>query len=230
MNTRKFLIKWIGGSAAASLVGLGIGGFIGLMGLHEGSMATVLPSGLVFGAVIAGTVGLMQGTILSDLMDDLMPNQWAAKTGVGAMVAWGVIAYPIQELTAVEAAPISWTKLLVVASGIGVAAGLIVSFLQWLELRQHVPRALWSIPLLGVAWGVGAIVFFAANEMVEEAGSELVGLLTAAGILFLVGAIVAAIQAVGLVRLLSGTFEAQAPGQQPAAVPDAEWVESLPSS
>ncbi|MBT8199783.1 MAG: hypothetical protein KJO36_04620, partial [Acidimicrobiia bacterium] len=214
MNRRTFLIKWIGGSAAASLVGLGIGGFIGLMGLHEGSIGTILPSGLVFGTVIAGTVGLMQGTILSDRLDGLTPNQWAAKTGVGAMVAWAVIAYPIRELTAVDAVSLPGTELVLVAAGIGLAAGLIVSFSQWLELRRHVHHAFWSVPLLGVAWGVGAIVFFAANEIVEEAGSELAGVATAAGILLLVGSIVASIQAVGLVRLLPGTLDEQSPQYQ----------------
>lgn len=211
MNRRKFLAKWIGGSAAASLVGLGFGGFIGLMGLHEGSVATVLPSGLVFGAVIAGTVGLMQGTLLADRLSGLAANQWAAKTGLGAMVAWGVIAYPIRELTAVDAASPSWTSLVLMAAGTGLAAGVIVAFLQWFELRRHLHHAYWSVPLLGIAWGVGSIVFFAANKIVEEAGSELVAVATAAGILLLVGAIVAAIQGFGLVRLLPPDIEPERP-------------------
>ncbi len=208
MQERRFLVRWIGGSAAATLFGLGIGGFVGLMGLHEGEIGTFVPSTLVFSAAVAGTVGLVQGTILAERLAGLTPTKWASRTGTGAIVAWIVIAYPVRMLTAADAVRPSWLNLVLVAAGVGLAVGVLVSIAQWFELRKYVAGALWSVPLLGGAWMAGAVVFFVANRLVEEfglldgVGSELVAVSVAAAVLLMTGGFVAAIQGLGLIRVL----------------------------
>ncbi|HZL04713.1 MAG TPA: hypothetical protein VFE45_04710, partial [Coriobacteriia bacterium] len=73
---------------------------------------------------------------------------------------------------------------------------------QWFELRRHADHAVWSIPLLAVAWTIGAGAFFTANGLISEVGSEGTAVAGAAGVLLLTGAIVAAVQGIGLVRIL----------------------------
>lgn len=201
MNARRFLVHWTAGSAVATLLGLGFGSFIGLMGLHEEGLATAVPSAVVFAAAIAVTVGLVQGGMLAAQLPGLSPTRWAMWTGLGALVGWGVIAYPLRLLTAADAAALSRVTVMLTAAGMGLAAGGVVATAQWWELRRHLPRAGWSIPLLAVAWMVAAAVFFVAPDLLDDS-SELVAVSVLAALLLVAGAIVAAIQGAGLVRLL----------------------------
>lgn len=201
MNARRFLAGWTAGSAVATLLGLGIGGFVGLMGLHEEGLATAVPSTVVLAATIAVTVGLVQGGMLAAQLPGLSPTRWAAWTGLGALVAWGVIARPLRLLTAADAVRLSWVTVVLTAAGMGLAAGGVVATAQWFELRRYLPHAGRSIPSLAVAWMVGAVVFFVAPGLSEDS-SELVAVSVVVAILLLTGAIVAAIQGAGLVRLL----------------------------
>lgn len=201
MKAPRILARWIGGSAVATLLGLGFGGFLGLMGLHEEGLATTVPSTVVFAAAIAVTVGLVQGGILAAELPGLSPTRWAAWTGLGAIVAWAVIAYPLRLLTAVDAVGLSRVTVVLTAAAIGLAGGGVVATAQWFELRRHVDHAGWSIPSLAVAWMVGAVVILVPKGL-GDAGSELVAVSVAAAALLLTGAVVASIQGAGLVRIL----------------------------
>lgn len=201
MDEKRFLASWVGGSAAASLLGLGIGGFLALMGLHSG-LATAVPSALVLTAVITLTVGLVQGTVLAARFTRLSAPRWAALTGLGTLGAWAVIGYPVRMLTRPDAEVDAWATVLPLAVLIGGTVGVLVSWAQWFELRRHATHALRSIPLLAVAWTLGALILFAGNGLLAGTGSEAAAVATGAAVLLLAAAVVAAIQGLGLLRIL----------------------------
>jgi len=177
MTKGRFLTRWIAGSAFATLFGLGFGGFIGLM-------------------------GLIQGAMLAARFAGLSAIRWAVNTGLGTLAAWALIAYPVRLLTATDADTQAWTTVMPTAAGIGLVVGTVVATAHWFELRRHADHAVWSIPLLAVAWTTGAGAFFTANGLISEVGSEGTAVARAAGVLLLTGAIVAAVQGIGLVRIL----------------------------
>lgn len=203
MRAGRFLPWWIAGSALATFVGLGFGGFIALMGLHEGSLFTAVPAAMMLGVAIALSVGLVQGLVLAARVDGLSAARWALDTGLGSVAAWALIGYPVRLLTAVDADARAWATVLPAAAGIGLVVGIVVAAAQWFELRRHAAHAGWSIPLLAVAWIVGAVVFFTANGLLAQVDAEAVAVSGAAAALLLTGAIVAAVQGSGLARLLA---------------------------
>jgi hypothetical protein len=202
MTRGRFLTRWIAGSAFATLFGLGFGGFIGLLGLHEGGLVTAVPAALMLSGAVAFSVGLIQGSLLAVRFAELSPIRWAVNTGLGALAAWALIAYQVGLLTAPDSDTRAWTTVMPTAAGIGLVVGTVVATAQWFELRRHADHAVWSIPLLAVAWTIGSGAFFTANGLMSEVGSEGTAVARAAGVLLLTGAIVAAVQGIGLVRIL----------------------------
>ena len=83
MTKGRFLTRWITGSAFATLFGLGFGGFIGLMGLHEGGLVTAVPAALMLSGAVAFSVGLIQGAVLAARFAGLSAIRWAISPGSG---------------------------------------------------------------------------------------------------------------------------------------------------
>lgn len=96
--------------------------------------------------------------------------------------------------------PPQWLVLLL-AAGLGLVAGAVLSFAQWWVLRKHAARAGWWVPAHMLAWLVGMPIIFWGIDL-AQAGRPLVqtaGLL--AGCLLLTGAVVGAIHGTVLVAL-----------------------------
>lgn len=199
-----FVIRWTAIGAIGTVIGLGVAGFVGLMGLAAESLMASVTSGLVFGATIGVSIGLAQGAVLAGRVDGLSPTRWATHTAGGAAVAWAVVAYPIGQL-AIEGVEPSWPERILWAIAIGVAAGGIVGFIQWLDLRHHVPDSRATIASQAAAWSVGAVILGTIDGLVGTELSEPTGVLLVAGALLLAGATVGLIQGIFLRGLIPKT-------------------------
>lgn len=113
-----------------------------------------------------------------------------------------MIAYTVRLLTATDSDTRAWTTVLPTAIGIGLVVRTVVATAQWFELRRRADHTVWSIPILAVAWTIGAGAFFTANGLISAVGTEGTAVAGAAGVLLLTGAIVAAVQGIGLARIL----------------------------
>ena len=196
-----FVLRWMAIGAIGTVVGLGAAGFVGLMGLAAESMSAAVSAGVVFGAAIGVSIGLAQGLVLSRRNEQISASRWATYTAVGAAVAWAAVAYPIGQLAEVGADP-TWTERLLWSVAIGLAAGGIVGFVQWLELRRTVADSWQTIAVQAFAWMVGALILVGADGVIGEDVAELTSIGIAAAALALAGTVVASIQGAALDRMI----------------------------
>ena len=96
--------------------------------------------------------------------------------------------------------PPQWIVLLL-AAGMGAVGGAVLSFAQWLVLRGKVKRAGLWIPANMLAWTFGMPVIFWGIDLAFKMPEIWQSVLVMAGILFLAGAIVGAIEGWFLVRM-----------------------------
>lgn len=199
-----FVTRWTAIGVIGTVVGLGVAGFVGLMGLAADSFGASVTSGLVFGATIGVSIGLAQGSLLARRVDGLSPTRWAVFTAAGAAVAWAVVAYPIGQL-AIEGVEPGWTERILWSIAIGVTAGGIVGFVQWLDLRHRVPDSRATVAVQAGAWAVGAVVLGTIDGLVSTDVSEPTGLVLVAAALCVAGGAVGLIQGLFLQRLVPET-------------------------
>ncbi len=83
----------------------------------------------------------------------------------------------------------------------GAVGGAVLSFAQWLVLRGKVRRAGLWIPANMLAWTFGMPVIFWGIDQAFKLAEVWQSVLLMAGILFLTGAIVGAIEGLFLVRM-----------------------------
>ncbi len=196
-----FLVRWIAIGVIGTVVGLGAGGFVGLMGLAAESLSAAVSAGIVFGAAIGVSIGLAQGLVLSGRLETISASRWATYTAAGAALAWAAVAFPISRLAAVGADP-SWTTRLLWSVAIGLAAGGIVGVLQWLELRRALPSSSITIAAQAVGWMIGALVLTTADGLIRDNIEDISAIGLGAVALALAGAVVALAQGVALDRIL----------------------------
>lgn len=197
----KFLVRWIGVGAIGTLLGLGAGGFVGLMGLAAESISAAITAGLVFGAAIGVSIGLAQGMILSSRLENVSASRWASFTALGAAAAWAVVAYPIGRLAEVGSDP-SWTTRLLGAVAVGFVAGGIVGLVQWFELERALPGSKSTILIQAAAWVPGALILAVVDGVIRTDLGEPGAVAVAAAALVAAGAVVALVQGLALDRRL----------------------------
>jgi hypothetical protein len=98
---------------------------------------------------------------------------WWLATLVGALAAYvlGYLPSTIISLsqTITEAPPTAveppQTIVLLLAVGLGIVAGAVLSFAQYLVLRGKVSRAGWWIPANMLAWAIGMPIIFGAIDL-----------------------------------------------------------------
>mgnify|MGYP005843658689 CR=1 FL=1 len=206
--------RWLGANAVGEMLGLGVTfaaialAFSGLEG-HSG-VGSVLLSFLLAvasGAFEATLVGLAQWWAMRPWFPAITRRAWWSATVAGALVAYGLGYLPSTLMSLGEEAaqapvaePPQWLVLLL-AAGLGVVAGAVLSFAQWLVLRKQVRRAGWWIPAHMLAWSVGMPIIFWGIDVSQKGQSlaQMVGLL--GGCLLLTGAVVGAIHGTALVAL-----------------------------
>jgi hypothetical protein len=208
--------RWVLANALGELMGLGATFAIGaglLSGLQDLpgiggallSAALMMATGVVEGVI----VGLAQWSVLRQAIQAIGHRLWIKATVLAALIAWLFGSIPIM-LASLSSGPAPATAqeprqtlVLLLASGMGLVAGLILSAAQWAVLRRHVARAWRWLPANAVAWAAGMPLIFAAVDLAQLGGSLLAGIAIMAAAITLAGAVVGAIHGVALIALAS---------------------------
>jgi hypothetical protein len=165
---------------------------------------------VVSGAIEATLVGLAQWWAMHPWFPDISRRSWWLATLVGALLAY-VMGYMPSTLMSLgeqtsqaqvpAAEPAQWIILLL-AAGLGVAGGAVLSFAQSLTMRKKIARASLWIPANMLAWLVGMPMIFWGIDIAQKLGGLLWVVLFMAGVLLLAGAVVGAIHGAFLVRMV----------------------------
>jgi len=207
--------RWVIANAAGELFGLGLtfgvvaAGFTWLESL--GGILSIV-GGFVF-AIVSGIfeatlVGWGQWWAMHPWFPAIRRNDWWRATSIGALIAYfmGYLPSTIMSLVAESAPAAPGTEpaqgiVLLLAAGMGLMGGAVLSFAQWLVLRKHVQRTWIWIPANMLAWMVGMPLIFWGIDFAQRMGSMLQMVGVMAGILLAVGVIVGAIHGFALTRL-----------------------------
>jgi hypothetical protein len=214
INKQSLWWQWILANALGELVGLGatfaigVGLFSGLTDSPE-LAAALLSAGLMTatGALEGGVVGLAQWLVLRKAIPGIGRGAWVLATIIGAVIAWFFGSIPMtmmslsQPSASTPASEPPQTVVLLLAAGMGLVAGLILSLAQWRVLRKQVEKAWLWLPANTLAWAAGMPIIFAAVDLAQKAGSIPGSVLVMAVGIALAGAIVGAIHGLVLLHL-----------------------------
>jgi len=133
---------------------------------------------------------------------------WWCATLAGALIAYvlGYLPSTLMDMSAANssqaapAEPPQWIILLL-AAGMGAVGGAVLSFVQWLVLRGKVRRAGLWIPANMLGWTFGMPLIFWGIDLAFKMSEAWQSVLLMAGILFITGALVGAIEGLFLVRI-----------------------------
>ena len=208
-----FWCRWVIANLVGELFGLGLVGVIGYLVIYffgePESVVYVLSFAVLvigLGALEGAIVGSAQAMVLRRRLPQL--RTWVAATVLGAVVAWtlGMLPGTLMSLdgsvSSVTPSEISDTLQVVLAILMGLVAGAILGFPQWLILKRYISHAAWWVGANALAWACGMpLVFFVAGAgSTEDVRSAA---LTATIGLAAVGALVGGIHGAFLVRLLA---------------------------
>jgi hypothetical protein len=216
MTDKQLWIRWTLANASSEMIGLGL--TFAITGLYfsgagEGTtMAGILLSfavAVASGAVEATFVGLAQWWAMRPRFPSIGRFEWWRGTFIGALIAYVLGYLPSTIMSMGEAAgssgpvtePPQWAVLLL-AAGMGAVGGAVLSFAQYLVLRQKVQHARIWIPANMLAWTFGMPVIFWGIDMAFKMSMVWQSVLLMAGTLFIAGAVVGAIHGLFLVRLV----------------------------
>ena len=211
-------LRWVAANALGELLGLGMTFAVTALAFSrlgnqpgvEGVLVSFLFA-VASGAIEATLVGLAQWWAMHSWFPTITRCTWWRATLVGALVAY-VLGYLPSTLMSLgeqasqtpAAEPPQWIMLLF-AAGLGAVAGAVLSFAQWLAMRNKVERAGWWIPANMLAWLVGMPIIFWGIDAAQKGQPLLQAALLLAGVLFLTGAVIGAIHGVFLISLAGPT-------------------------
>jgi hypothetical protein len=202
----------VAGFGLATAVGLAAAQVIGrLAGFGQ---AVAMATGVVLVGAAEGTaVGLAQWLALRAALPAIPRRAWVGATVAGAVGAWGAgMAIGARAGDRLEA--LASGSPAVLALCVGLVAGTLLSLFQWPVLRRAVPGAGWWVPAHAVAWAAGMVVAFAGVGAVSpERPLQAAGIGAATGLAM--GAVVAALTGLTLVRLIQGPHHEVGPHPLP---------------
>lgn len=208
--------RWVLANALSEMVGLGAtlgvgAAYFSLTGEPQGLAAVLLAFliAVVSGVIEATIVGLAQWWAMHPWFPAVRRREWWLATLVGALLAYvlGYLPSTLMDLGeqaaagAAPAEPPQWVVLLL-AAGLGVVGGAVLSFAQWLVLRKSVNRGagLW-IPANMLAWLLGMPLIFLGIDLAQKGQPLLVSALILALTLLVAGAVVGAVHGLALVKI-----------------------------
>jgi len=192
------------GFGAAAVLGAGAGVIIaGQIGAAQ--IGAMLLAVLLVGGVEGACIGLAQWSVLRRAVPTIGRGAWLTATIGGSVVAWSAgmaIGTGWGDSVGTEAEP-QLVSMLFGGAAIGGLAGLILSVPQWVVLRRAVRRAGWWMVVHVVAWSVGMLVALAGTALID--GQTPIPAVAAIGATtgIAMGALVACLTGVALVRLLA---------------------------
>jgi hypothetical protein len=213
-------LRWLAANAFGELFGLGLSLtalalYLSRAGDARG-MGAVLLSFLVAvasGVFEATVVGLAQFWAMKPWFPALRRRAWWLGTLVGALLAY-VLGYLPSTLMDMGAAsgqsapveePAQWIVLLL-AAGLGLVAGAVLSFAQWLALRRAARGTGVWIPANMLAWTFAMPLIFWGIDLAQKVQPLYLTALIMAGVLLLAGAV-----AGGDARAVPGAHRGQEP-------------------
>lgn len=217
MCIKRLWVRWVGANALGEALGLGMTfavGYIAISGLqNQTGIGVVLLTFLIAvtsGAIEATIVGLAQYWAMAPWFPGVTRRDWWLATLVGALLAYvlGYLPSTLMDLAAQSApSPQTMTEpsqgiVLLLAAGLGVVGGFVLSFAQWWVLRGKVHRAGLWIPANMLAWLFGMPLIFWGIDISQQGQPLWQVLLIMAVVLFLTGALVGAIHGLFLVRMV----------------------------
>ncbi len=215
MNKKKNALwfRWTIANALAEMAGLGA--TFAAIGLLVSRINTQQITGILLaflltvlsGAIEATIVGMAQWWAMHLWFPTIGRFAWWRATLIGALLGY-VLGYLPSTLmsmsqTATQTAqvePPEWVTLLL-AVGLGMAAGAVLSFAQWLVLRKKVKKAGLWIPANMLAWAVGMPVIFLGMDIAFKMSEAWQLVLVILGTLLAAGLFVGAIHGRFLVVL-----------------------------
>jgi hypothetical protein len=215
-DTRNLWLRWVAANALGEMFGLGLTFAVGAVVISNlGNQQSILVILLTFlvavisGAIEATLVGLAQWWAMHPWFPMIRRTSWWLATLIGALIAY-VLGYLPSTLMSLgeqasqtqtpSAEPAQWIVLLL-AAGLGIAGGAVLSFAQWLTLRRKVRGASIWIPANMLAWMVGMPIIFWAIDISQKLDGIVWIIMFIVGVLFLVGLLVGAIHGIFLTRL-----------------------------
>jgi hypothetical protein len=209
-------LRWVGVNAFGEMIGLGLTFAVGAAVISslgdQQNVTSILVAFVVAvasGAIEATIVGLAQWWAMHPWFPMITRRAWWLATLVGALLAY-VMGYMPSTLMSLgeqssqsQAAvvePEQWMVLLL-AAGLGMVGGAVLSFAQWLTMRKKVAHAFLWIPANMLAWMVGMPIIFWGIDSIQSQSSIFHVVLYMAFVLFLTGLVVGAIHGAFLVIL-----------------------------
>jgi hypothetical protein len=159
------------------------------------------------GVLEGGVVGFAQWLVLRKAIPGMGWRLWVIATIIGAVIAWFFGSIPMtmmslsQPTTSTPASEPPQALVLLLAAGMGLVAGLILSVAQWQVLRKQVKKAWLWLPANALAWAAGMPIIFAAVDLAQLADSIGGSVMVMAAGITLAGAIVGAIHGLALLYL-----------------------------
>jgi hypothetical protein len=217
-NTSILWLRWVAANALGELLGLRAtlaATALAFSRLDNQSGAGAVLVSFLFavasGAIEATLVGLGQWWAMHPWFPTITRRAWWLATLAGALVAYVLGYLPTtlmslgeQASQAPPAEPPQWLTL-ALAAGLGAVAGAVLSFAQWLTMRERVKRVGLWIPANMLAWLVGMPIIFWGIDAAQKGQPPLQAVLLLAGVLFLTGTVVGAVHGAFLIRLAERT-------------------------
>jgi hypothetical protein len=209
-------LRWIVANGLAELVGLGA--TFATIGLLFSRIDTQHVAGILLaflltvasGAIEATLVGLAQWWAMQPAFPMIRRVAWWRATLIGAMLGYALGYLPSTLMSMGEAIaqtpqtePPQWVTLLL-AAGLGAAAGAVLSFAQWLVLRGKVRRAGLWIPANMLAWACGMPVIFWGMDLAFKLSALWQSVLVIGAAILVAGLVVGAIHGRFLVVMAGG--------------------------
>jgi magnesium-transporting ATPase (P-type) len=212
MTKNKLWLRWTGANAFGEMFGLGLTFLITGWFFSSQTTAGILLAfavAVLSGVVEATIVGLAQWWAMHPWFPSIRRYSWWLATLVGALIAY-VLGYlpstlmdmgaAASESAAAPVEPPQWIVLLL-AAGMGAVGGTVLSFAQWLVLRGKAKRAGLWIPANMLAWTFGMPLIFWGIDLAFKMTAIWQSVLLMAGVLFVTGALVGAIEGLFIVRM-----------------------------
>jgi hypothetical protein len=205
LNKKILWLRWTAANALAELVGLGA--TFAVIGILSSKMDTQQTTGVLLsfaiavlsGAIEATIVGLAQWWAMHPWFPMIARFAWWRATLIGALLGY-VLGYLPSTLMSMgetvaqtpQAEPPEWITLLL-AAGLGAVAGAVLSFAQWLVLRNKIKHASLWIPANMLAWAFGMPIIFLGMDLAFKMTEIWQSVLVVAGALLIAGIFVGAI-------------------------------------
>jgi len=220
---RSLYLRWLVANGLGEMFGLGLTFAVGalvmsLLGEAQNGLV-ILVSFLVAvasGAIEATTVGLAQWWAMHPWLPTIRRRDWWLATLIGALLAYVLGYLPTTLMSLTEQSnpqgtpvqePDQWVVLLL-AAGLGLVGGAVLSSAQWLVLRKKVSRANVWIPANMLAWLVGMPLIFWGIDIAGRLESMVCIVGFMAGVLLLAGLVVGAIHGAFLLHIVSNESSA----------------------